>query len=85
MKIIFQNLYQKKNNSYLEILLLRMSVSNGLSFSFLENQETIDVFNFISPAIKLPGRQAMSNQILPQSTKLLTESIIQSIFQMESV
>ena len=54
-----------------------MLVSNGLSFSFLENQETKDVFNFISPTIKLPGQQVMSNQILPQSTKLLTESIIQ--------
>nr|CAG8610018.1 475_t:CDS:2 [Entrophospora candida] len=73
----FSKPLSKKNNSYFEILLLRMLVSNGLSFTFLENQETKDVFNFISPAIKLPGRQAMSNRILPQSTKLLRESIIQ--------
>lgn len=55
-----------------------MLVSNGLAFSFLENQETIDVFSFIAPALKLPSRQAMSNRILPKSTKQLTKLIEKS-------
>ena len=54
-----------------------MIVSNGLSFSFLENQETQDVFNFIAPSLKLPSRRAISNRILTRSTKQLNQSIIE--------
>jgi len=60
---------------YFETLLLRMAVSNGLSFTFFENQETREVFTFIAPALKLPGRRRMSDRILPRSTKMLTRSI----------
>ena len=52
-----------------------MIVSNGLPFSFLENEETKALFYFISPALKLPGRRAMSDRILPHSTKLLIQDI----------
>ena len=52
-----------------------MQVSNGLPFTFFENQETKDVFAFIAPALKLPSRKRMSDQVLPQSTKILTQSI----------
>jgi hypothetical protein len=34
-----------------------MQVSNGLPFTFFENQETKDVFTFIAPALKLPSRK----------------------------
>jgi hypothetical protein len=53
-----------------------MLVSNGLAFTFLENQETKDLFAFIAPALKLPGRRKMSDKILPKSTKILTKSIV---------
>src|SRR6266540_6155599 len=52
-----------------------MQVSNGLPFTFFENQETKDVFAFIAPALKLLSRKRMSDQVLPQSTKILTQSI----------
>jgi hypothetical protein len=52
-----------------------MSVSNGLSFNFFENQETKDVFEFITLALKLPSRKSISDQILPKSAKMLKESI----------
>jgi len=52
-----------------------MSVSNGLSFTFFENQETKDVFEFIATALKLPSWKRMNDRILSKSTKMLTESI----------
>jgi len=52
-----------------------MAVSNGLPFTFFENQETKEVFAFIAPALKLPGRRRMSDKVLPNSTKILTQSI----------
>ena len=34
-------------------LLLRMTISNGWAFQWVENQETIEFFNFISPLLQL--------------------------------
>ncbi|PKY29610.1 hypothetical protein RhiirB3_530594 [Rhizophagus irregularis] len=48
-------------------------VSNGLLFTFLENKETQ---RFIAPALKLPGRHAISNRIFSKSAKNLTQSIV---------
>jgi hypothetical protein len=67
----------KKDNSHFENLLLLMTVSNGLSFNFLENKETQDVFRFLAPALKLPSRKAISNRILSKSVTQLSESIIE--------
>jgi hypothetical protein len=67
----------KRDTPYFEILLLRMAVSNGLAFTFFENQETREVFAFIAPALKLPGRRRMSDKILLKSTKMMTKSIIE--------
>ena len=66
----------KRDKPYFETLLLRMQVSNGLPFTFFENQETKDVFAFIAPALKLPSRKRMSNRILPHATKILKQSIM---------
>lgn len=41
------------DKSHFENLILQMIVSNGLSFNFMENQETWDVFNYIMPTLKL--------------------------------
>jgi hypothetical protein len=51
-------------------------VSNGLSFTFLENKETQDVFRYIAPTLKLPGRKAISDHVLSKSANQLTESIV---------
>jgi hypothetical protein len=55
-----------------------MQVSNGLPFTFFENQETKDVFAFIALALKLPSQKRMSDQVLSHSTKMLTKSITKS-------
>ncbi|GBC42206.2 zinc finger BED domain-containing protein 1-like [Rhizophagus irregularis DAOM 181602=DAOM 197198] len=67
----------KKDNHHFENLILLMMVSNGLSFTFLKNKETQEVFRFIAPALKLPGRHAISNRILSKSAKQLTQSIVE--------
>ncbi len=67
----------KQDESHFENLTLRMIVSNGLPFSFMENKETQDLFSFIAPALKLPGRRAISDRILPKSANQLTETILQ--------
>ena len=66
-----------KDQHHFENLVLLMMVSNGLPFTFMENKETQDVFNFIAPALKLPGRRAISDRILPNSANELTKSILQ--------
>ncbi|CAB5382645.1 unnamed protein product [Rhizophagus irregularis] len=38
---------------------------------------TQEVFRFIAPALKLPGRHAISNRILSKSAKQLTQSIVE--------
>ncbi|GBB94004.1 hypothetical protein RclHR1_22700003 [Rhizophagus clarus] len=68
----------RRDKPYFETLLLRMQVSNGLPFTFFENQETKEVFNFIAPALKLPSRKRMSDRILPHATKMLKQSITKS-------
>ncbi|CAG8671688.1 9194_t:CDS:2, partial [Ambispora gerdemannii] len=65
-----------KDLLHFENLILRIIVSNGLPFKFMENQETKDVFSFIAPALKLPGRKAISDRILPQSSQELLLSVI---------
>jgi len=62
--------------SLFEILLLRLIVSNGLPFTFVENEETIAIFQFIAPGIKLPKRKAISGRVLKKSSEALQENII---------
>ncbi|UZO20027.1 uncharacterized protein OCT59_011288 [Rhizophagus irregularis] len=69
--------FSKKDIPHFENLVLLMMVSNGLSFTFLENKETQEVFRFIAPALKLPGRHAISNRILSKSANQLSISIVE--------
>ncbi|RIB02753.1 hypothetical protein C2G38_2226955 [Gigaspora rosea] len=50
-------------------LLLRMTISNGFSFSWIENEETKEFFKFITPGLVLPSRRKLSNSILKEATK----------------
>ncbi|PKY60881.1 hypothetical protein RhiirA4_485112 [Rhizophagus irregularis] len=59
------------------LVLLLIMVSNGLSFTFLENKETQEVFRFIALALKLPGRYTISNHILSKSANQLSISIVE--------
>jgi hypothetical protein len=41
-----------------------MTISNGWSFHWIENEETIEFFKFLSPCVKLPSRKKLSNDVL---------------------
>lgn len=56
--------------------MLHLIISNGLSFTFVENEETIAIFQFIAPGIKLPKQKAISRKLLIKSSELLQENII---------
>ncbi len=59
-----------------EFLLLHMIVSNGLSFIFLENEDTQAVFNFILPGLNLPNRKTISGRVLKKCASTLKKNII---------
>lgn len=46
-----------------EFLLFCMIVSNGLPFTFLKNEDTQAVFNFILPGFSLPNHKAISGSV----------------------
>ncbi|CAG8572020.1 17777_t:CDS:2 [Cetraspora pellucida] len=50
--------------SQFEQLLLRMIVSNALPFTFVENEDTIAVFEFLVPELKLPKRKVIGGRFL---------------------
>jgi hypothetical protein len=61
----------KKEQPIFEQLLLKMTVSNGFSFHWVENQETLEFFKFLNPNLVLPSRKSLSNRILMTETKNL--------------
>ncbi|CAB4420336.1 unnamed protein product [Rhizophagus irregularis] len=48
-----------KDTPTFETLVVKMCISNGLPFSFVENEETQAVFNFVAPDLKLPNRKKL--------------------------
>ncbi|RIA92081.1 hypothetical protein C1645_821156 [Glomus cerebriforme] len=56
-------------------LLLRMTISNGWAFQWVENQETIEFFNFISPLLQLPNRKTLADEILKNTAKSVQNNI----------
>src|SRR5260363_22742 len=75
--IYVSRLLSEKDKPHFENLILRMIISNGLPFTFMENNEIQDVFNFIAPALKLSNRWAVSNRILLRYSDKLVEDILQ--------
>jgi len=61
----------KNNISIFESLLIRATVSAGWSLQSVENKEVNELFSFINPAIKLPGRRALGGRILNNEVKSL--------------
>ncbi|CAG8762139.1 11302_t:CDS:1, partial [Cetraspora pellucida] len=59
-----------------EQLLLRMIVSNALLFTFVKNKDTIAVFEFLAPGIKLPKQKVIGGKVLMKSAQLLQNNII---------
>lgn len=58
--------------------MFRLIVSNGLPFTFVENEETIAIFQFLAPGIILPKRKAISGKVLTKCSEELQESIIKT-------
>ena len=46
-----------------------MTVSNGFSFQWFDNQAPLDLFEYLNP--NLPGRKALSNRILNAETEII--------------
>lgn len=59
-----------------EKLFLRMTVSNGLPFSFVENEETKALFEFVAPGLTLPNRKAIGGRILKSTAESLQQDIV---------
>ena len=63
----------KKEQPIFECLLLRVIVLNGFLFQWIENQATLDLFEFLNPHLVLPERKVLSNHILRDETESLDE------------
>jgi hypothetical protein len=59
-----------------EQLFIRMTVSNGLPFSFAENEETKALFEFVAPGLVLPKRKIIGGRILNDAAKSLQYNIV---------
>ena len=65
-----------KDTPTFETLMVKMCVSNGLPFSFVENEETQAVFKFIAPGLKLPNRKKLGGKILLKTSENFQENIL---------
>jgi hypothetical protein len=65
-----------KDTSVFESLIIKMCISNGLPFSFVENEETQAVFNFIASGLKLPNRKKLSGKLLLKTSENFQENIL---------
>jgi hypothetical protein len=65
-----------KDTPTFETLMVKMCVSNGLPFSFVENEETQAVFNFVAPGLKLPNRKKLGGKILLKTSENFQENIL---------
>ncbi|RHZ81622.1 hypothetical protein Glove_117g530 [Diversispora epigaea] len=64
-----------KDITTFEILLIKICISNGFSFSFIENEETQAVFKFLSPDLKLLTRKKLGGKLLLNTSKSFQENI----------
>ncbi|CAG8593111.1 10444_t:CDS:2 [Ambispora leptoticha] len=53
-----------------------MIISNALPFMFIENEDTIAVFEFLVPGLKLSKRKIIGGKVLMKSTQSLQDNII---------
>ena len=61
-----------------EQLFIRMIVSNGLPFSFVKNEETKALFEFVAPGLILPNCKAISGRILNNTAEFLQHNIVKT-------
>lgn len=68
--------FSDKDQYTFNMLLLRMTVSNGWAFRWVDNPETKTFFSWLSRFIQLPSRQTLSGRILKDATKEITQAQI---------
>lgn len=62
-----------------EKLSIRATVSAGWALHWVDNKEVQELFHFLNPAIKLPGRQALGGRILNNEIKILKTEMEQKL------
>jgi hypothetical protein len=55
-------------------LLIRMTVSNGWSFQWINNPSTHSLFHWLNPKLRLPDRKQLAGPILDQAIKNIEQS-----------
>ncbi len=65
-----------KDTPTFETLTIKMCISNGLPFSFVENEETQALFNFIAPGLKLPSRKKLGGKLLLKTSENFQENVL---------
>ena len=58
-----------------EQLLIRMTVSNGFSFQWINNPETKELFSWLNPTIQLPDRRTLGGRILNEAANELRNEL----------
>lgn len=56
-------------------LLLKATISNGWSFRWVDNPDSITLFKFINPQINLPKRRMLGGKILENASNQLVQEI----------
>ena len=69
----------KKEQAIFEKLMIQATVSAGFPLRWVENKEIQELFHFLNPAIKLPGRRALGGRILNDESKTLEEEMTKKL------
>ena len=64
----------KSEESILEDHVLRIIVSNGLAFKWIENEEVKSLFKWLNPNIRLPNRKALWKNL--QSKNIIINAVV---------
>src|SRR5215469_8578841 len=68
--LVTQQLTKNEQASF-EKLMIRATVSAGFSLRWVENKEIQELFYFLNPGLKLPGRRSLGGRILDDESKTL--------------
>ncbi|GES82469.1 zinc finger BED domain-containing protein 1-like [Rhizophagus clarus] len=72
-------LLSKNEEIMFERLLIQVTVSAGFSLQWVKNKEIQELFYFLNPALKLPGRKTLGGRILDDESKILENEITQKL------
>src|SRR5207237_531824 len=76
-KPLATRLLSKSEEVLFEKLIIRATVSAGFSLRWVENKEVQELFYFLNPALKLPGRRVLGERVLDDESKALENEMTQ--------